>query len=121
MKINSEKAIIIEVRDIERAFMEKYNRDIEAANVLFGDNYYNDCFKSLNIHDARADAIWDIKVENGLISDEMEEDEIAKEYNNMEIDLDKIPDGDNKDIILICDLLRECGIMDERVLIDVSW
>lgn len=120
MKINSKRVTVIEAKDIDKVFREKYNRDINSSDLLF-DSYFNDCLRSLDIHDTKADAVWDIKVEAGLIPDEMEEDKMIKEYENMEIDLDKIPDGDNKDIILICDLLRECGIMDERVLIDVSW
>lgn len=122
MGINYKTCIVLEVRDIENAFKEKYGYDIDLRSLMWPEDYINDSYKSLCIIDEYKDTIWDYKVNHGMIPDDMDEETLAYEYDHCEIiDLNSINDDDIKNKIRVFNLLREYGFGNEIILIDVSW
>lgn len=89
--INVEMVPVIDIRDIEDLYTKHTGHNEELRQIMFGDDYMNDCYKMFYLDN----------------SDLCENEE---DYD------------DNDEVLkIIVKLLRENGIKDDRILIDVSW
>lgn len=120
MTIPTRQMIVIEERDIRKAFFEKYGRNINVAQLLFGDGYINDCYLPISLVDAYKDAVWDYKIAHNLTHTYSEDnnDEWEDEWDMGEIDFDTMKECKEKDIIRICNMLWD---INDTILIEISW
>lgn len=113
MQLCSKKMTVLSAREIEGLFWRKYGERCYVADTLWHGDFMNDCYKHLNIDDT----LWDLACDLELVED-YEDDDLSH------IDFTAIPSDTPeyiKNTIRICNLIRECGISDESVLIDVTW
>ena len=104
MSINFIPRLTVEARDIEKAFYEKYNKDIDAGLLLLGEGYANDSYYNLAHY-----------------SGDPDDDGWEYEYDRAEINLDEVKACKEKDVILVCMMLKEYLPDTNSILLGISW
>lgn len=123
MSINFIPRLTVEARDIEKAFYEKYNKNINAGLLLLGEGYANDSYYPIDIEDIYKDAIWDYKLDHNLAhySGDPNDDGWEYEYDRAEINLNEVEACKEKDVILVCMMLKEYLPDTNSILLGISW
>lgn len=117
MSLNINYFPVISIQELKELFEETYGYKIDGIReILFGDSFANDCYKKLHLSWAEeeyesndSNIYWD-EVFNDIRLANVVTHEYDNDYNNEAMNFAKI-----------VKLLRDQGITEDEVLIDVSW